>query len=81
MKQDNFKIKKNNEDNLYTNNKVNHRPDHFVGGQNTEWHRATSAKTTNKIHNEFSDVFTGIECFKGTFPLKSKTMPYQVPLR
>ena len=45
-----------------------------------EFNRATGAKTTMKIHNKFSDVFTGILCFKGTFSLKIKedTQPYQV---
>ena len=33
--------------------------------------RETSAKTL-KIHSECSKVFTGIECFKGTFSLKVK---------
>ena len=44
--------------------------------------RAASAEITLKIH-EFSDVFTEIGCFKGTFFLQviDDTKPYQVPLR
>ena len=34
--------------------------------------RAASAKTTMKMQNEFSVLFTGIVCFKGTFLLKVK---------
>ena len=40
-----------------------------------------SAVTIESIHNQFKDVFTGIECFKGTFSLqvKDSTKPYQGP--
>ena len=39
-----------------------------------------SAKTTKKIHNECSKVFTRNGCFKGTFSLhiKDDVKPYQV---
>ena len=41
------------------------------------------AETALKIHVEFSDVFTGIGCFKGTFSLQVKDdmKPYQMPPR
>ena len=34
---------------------------------------------TQKIHNEFSDVFSGIKCFAGTFQLQVRegSLPYQ----
>ena len=40
----------------------------------------TSAETTRKIHNDFSYVFTGIGCSRGTYSLKIKDDPntYQV---
>ena len=37
-----------------------------------------------KLHNEFSDVFSGIGCFEGTFSLQVKddSWPYQaIPRR
>ena len=56
-----------------TNNKVNPKADYFVAGQNTIKYRATYAKTTIKVPNEFSNVFTGNGCFKGTFSKSKKT--------
>ena len=56
-----------NQNNLYTNNKVNLEAVYFVAGPNMEMNRVTSAKTTIKIYNEFSDMSKHIECFKGTF--------------
>ena len=45
--------------------------------------RVGSAEITLKMHEEFSDVFTGSECFKGTFSLQvnKDVNPYQVPPR
>ena len=42
-----------------------------------------SAGTMLRMHHEFSDVFNGIECFKGTFSLQIKddAKPYQALLR
>ena len=39
--------------------------------------------TIMKKHNEFSNVFMGIGCFKGTFSLKLKddAKPFQMPPR
>ena len=34
-------------------------------GLGTEANRVEGAETTPKIHDEYSDVFTGIGCFKG----------------
>ena len=47
-----------------------------------ETSRAPSVETAQIIH-EFSDVFIGIGCFRGTFLYRSKkdVKPYQVPPR
>ena len=37
-----------------------------------EANKWASAGTTQTIHNEYSNVFTGIGCFKGTFSLQVK---------
>ena len=46
-----------------------------------EANRVASVETTFKIQNEYSYVFTGIGCFKGTFSLQVKdaVKPYQAP--
>ena len=38
---------------------------------------------TQKIHNAYSDIFTGIVCFEGPFSLQLKpdSKPYQAPPR
>ena len=41
--------------------KTIHEINYFIAGPGME------ADTTLKIHDEFSDVFTGIGCFKGIF--------------
>ena len=48
-----------------------------------ETNRAAGTKTMIKIHNEFSNVFTDIGCFKGTFSLKINfnSILYQGPPR
>ena len=42
-----------------------------------------SATTKQELHNEYSDVFTGIGCFKATFSLqvKDRAKPYNAPHR
>ena len=42
-----------------------------------------SVKTTQLMHSDYSDVFTGIWCFKGTFlsKIKNDVNLYQVELR
>ena len=39
-----------------------------------------SGKTTKKLHNDCSDVFRGIGCFRGTISLQVRDYmkPYQV---
>ena len=41
--------------------------EYFIAGPETEADRVASSETTLKMHEEFSDVFTEIWCFKGTF--------------
>ena len=60
-----------NKDNLYIN-EVNVEAEYIIPGPITQTDWATSAKTKIKIQNEFSDIFTGTGCFKGTFSLKVK---------
>ena len=43
-----------------------------VAGPNTETERAISDKTAIRMHNEVSNVFKGIGCFKGAFLFKVK---------
>ena len=62
-----FQTKNNSKDDIWTNNKVNLEGNYFAGDPNRE---RDSDKTTIKIHNEFSNVFTGIGCFKSAFWLK-----------
>ena len=48
-----------------------------------ETDRTASAKITIKVHNKFSDMFTGTDCFKGSISLKVKedTNSWQTPPR
>ena len=45
--------------------------------------RVASEKTTQIMHNCFSNAFAGIGCFKGTFSLQDTdgVKPYKVPPR
>ena len=71
-KQDKLKTKSDYKITLYTYNKVNPEADYFVAGPNMETGKAASAKTTIKMHNEFTNEFTDISCIKGTLSLKVK---------
>ena len=66
-RQDKPKINKNVRNNLNHNNKIKKRIDYFIANPDMETNRATSTETIQTIHNEQSDVFTGIGYFKGTF--------------
>ena len=44
----------------------------FIVHLEIEANRVASAKTTQMMHNDSSDVFTGIDCFKHTFSLQIK---------
>ena len=69
-KQDDSKI--NND--FKINQKLNHNMEigYFIAGPETEADMVVSAKTAQIMHNGFSNVFTGIRCFKGTFSLQVK---------
>ena len=58
-------------------------PDYFRSSTNKAAKERASEVSTNKIHNEFSDVLSGIDCFKGTFILQVKygSQPYHMPPR
>ena len=58
--------------NLYNNDITNQEIGYFIVGAAIEVNREVSAKTTLKIHEEYSSVFTGIGCFKGSFSLHLK---------
>ena len=53
--------------NPHTNNKTSQEIDYSSAGPDMEANRVTSLETTQKMYNEYSDIFTRIECFKGTF--------------
>ena len=54
--------------------------DYFFTGPGTEANRVASAETTLNMHDNFSDIFPWIGCFKGTFTIQVKddVKPYQV---
>ena len=53
---------------------------YFIAGPSCESDKRKNAKSTQRIHKEFEDVFNGIWCFEGTFSLQLKPnrKPYQV---
>ena len=66
-KLDNMRKKTNSfKNNLHTNSKLN-KIDYFITGPDMEVNTVASAETTQKIHYEYSDVLTGIGCFRGAF--------------
>ena len=75
-----LKTKNHNKDNLCTNHKANPEAGYFDTGTCMETDSATSANTTTKIFNEFSDMFTGIGCFNWhlLIQIKNDAKPYQV---
>ena len=46
--------------------------DYFVAGPDKKANMAPSAKTTQELHSKYSDLFSGIGCFKGTLSLQLK---------
>ena len=46
--------------------------DYFIAGPETEPKSMAGVKTTLIMHNDYSDVFAGIGCFKETFSLQIK---------
>ena len=51
------------------NDKTNQEIDYFIAGQGIDNSREVSTETSI-IHEEYSEVFTGIGCFKGMFSLQ-----------
>ena len=58
-------------------------PDYFRSNTNKEADKSVSILLTMKIHNTFSNIFSGISCFEGTFKLQVRegSCPYQAPPR
>ena len=52
---------------LHTDDEIKQEIHYFTAGLCRDVNRAASAKTMLKVHNEYSNMFTGIRCFKGTF--------------
>ena len=75
-----FKTNKNLKDNLYPNNKIKPDIDYFLAVLLMQANKVVNGETTQKIYNEYRNVLTGIECFKGNFSLQVRddTKPYQV---
>ena len=57
--------------------------DYFHSSNNKEADKRVSETITNRMHNEFNDLFSDIGCSEGTFSLqvKDSSHPYQVPPR
>ena len=53
-------------------NQSNKLINYFYSSKYTEADKRESNAMMQKIHNVYSDIFTGIGCFKGTFSLQLK---------
>ena len=64
-------------------NKIKQGKDYFIAVRGMKVDRVPSAETILKIYDEYSNVLTGIEYFKGTFSIwdKDDMKPYQMMLR
>ena len=69
--------------NAGTANNCTNMTDYFTPSTNREADKEASRTMTMKIHNDFSDIFTGICCFEGTLKLQVRegSQPYEVPPR
>ena len=47
-------------------------PDYFDSSNKEEADKGETGAITNRIHNKFNDLFSGIGCFEGTFSLQEK---------
>ena len=56
-------------------------PDYLNSGDNKEADKRVNGAITNRIHNEFNDIFCGISCLDGTysFQVKEGSHLYQAP--
>ena len=59
-KQEKFKTNTNWKINLQQSNNIKQEIDYFIVGQDKEADLVARAKTTWEMHDEYSDVFTGI---------------------
>ena len=66
-KQDKPKTNINQTIHPHHTNKIKQGRDYFIVGPDKETNMVTSATTTWELHNKYSNVFRGAECFKGTF--------------
>ena len=67
-------INSNFKNNPHTDNKTKHEINYFITSPGMKADRVVTAKTTIQEHEEFSNVFTGIGCFKGTAYLRLRMM-------
>ena len=72
----------NETDKVSTHDNTN-MPDYFRSSTNKAADKRANNALTNKIHNEFSYVFSATGCFQGTFSLlvKDGSQLYQAPPR
>ena len=76
------KTNANNHSNSNFNNRPNNNEiEYFLPGPSKESDKKASNEITNQLQKEFEDLFTGIGCFDGTFPLQVKlySKPYLLP--
>ena len=73
----------NRSDNMDIINNNPNMSNYFRYIANKETDKEASRLIAQKIHSKFSDVFTGIMCFKGTFKLQVREgiQRYQVSAR
>ena len=57
---------------LYCSINKTHMLYYFHSSNNKEADKRASETITNRIHNEFNDLFSSIRCFEGTFSLQVK---------
>ena len=65
------------------NNNNNNSIKYFLPGPNSDVDKKASDEITQLLQINFKDVFNGIRCFDGTYPLQVKqdSKPYWVPQR
>ena len=69
-------------DNVNVMNTNSNMPDYFRCNTDREADKRASQLITQRIHNEYIDVLTGIGCFDGTFrwQVKEGSQVYQAPI-
>ena len=71
--------KTNKPHDLNSSTRKTYMTDYFDFSNNKEADKRVSMEITNRIHNKFNDLFSGMRCFEGKFPLhiKKGSCPYQ----